>query len=337
MEILITRSSSTSIGTSGILASAPHRRRESILDTTAQAVHSGCFAGALDDLFDDLAGRRDDEPEGWAQYAAACREHPVRRLLHQDPFTWRAFSKPRGYAGDAVMMDYIYGLGEAASAARGATPIGAAIMRYMGTRPSARAVRYRRQLLAELIDHTAERGGDRVFALAAGHLREIGLSRAVRDGSLTEVVAVDADEASLSVVAQEYAHLGVQAVPGSVRQILAGKGPRGQFDLVYAAGLYDYLDDAVAAALTRRLFAMTRPGGTLLIPNFKVGARDTGYMESFMDWTLIYRDHAAMERLVASLPGGEVDRHDVFDDESETITFLLVSKRHRERSLAVAN
>jgi hypothetical protein len=22
-------------------------------------------------------------------------------VLHEDPFTWRAFSKPRGYAGDA--------------------------------------------------------------------------------------------------------------------------------------------------------------------------------------------------------------------------------------------
>jgi len=29
--------------------------------------------------------------------------------VHADPLTYRAFSKPRGYAGDAVMMDHIYG------------------------------------------------------------------------------------------------------------------------------------------------------------------------------------------------------------------------------------
>lgn len=39
---------------------------------------------------------------------AWCRAHPLHALVQQDPFTHRAASKPRGYAGDAVMMDYIY-------------------------------------------------------------------------------------------------------------------------------------------------------------------------------------------------------------------------------------
>src|SRR5262249_38418269 len=60
------------------------------------------------------------------------------QVLHQDPFTYRAFSKPRGYAGDAVMMDYIYGLGDARQADEDATPIGRAVFAHMATRPSAR-------------------------------------------------------------------------------------------------------------------------------------------------------------------------------------------------------
>jgi hypothetical protein len=47
----------------------------------------------------------------------------------------RAFSKPRGYAGDAVMMDYIYGLGEASTAAAGAMPLGRAIFAQAATIP----------------------------------------------------------------------------------------------------------------------------------------------------------------------------------------------------------
>lgn len=35
--------------------------------------------------------------------------HPVRKVVHQDPITFRSFSKPRGYAGDAVLLDYLYG------------------------------------------------------------------------------------------------------------------------------------------------------------------------------------------------------------------------------------
>jgi hypothetical protein len=248
-------------------------------------------------------------------------------VLHQDPFTYRAFSKPRGYAGDAVMMDYIYGLGDARPAYDDATPMGRAIFAYMGTRPSARAVRYRRQLLASIIDDAVSRGGRAVFALAAGHLREAELSRAVQAGQVARFVAMDQDEASLAVVARDYARLGVQAVPGSVRRILARKDPLGQFDVVYAAGLYDYLAAPVAAALTSRLFDMTRPGGTLLVPNFRAGARDTGYMEAFMDWDLIYRDHDAMAALAAGLPSDAVHAFDIFDDEDRTITFLRVTKR----------
>ncbi|MGA3239685.1 MAG: class I SAM-dependent methyltransferase [Bryobacteraceae bacterium] len=79
------------------------------------------------------------------------------------------------------------------------------------------------------------------------------------------------------VIARDYPHLGVQTMPGSVRQILSGKAMSGQYDFVYAAGLFDYLSGPVAIALTRRMFEMTRPGGLMLIPSFPTGAADTGY------------------------------------------------------------
>ena len=114
---------------------------------------------------------------------------------------------------------------------------------------------------------------------------------------------------------------------GSVRQILGRKVNAGSFDFVYAAGLFDYLAPPVAAALTCRMFEMTRPGGTILIPNFAAGARDSAYMEAFMDWHLVYRTHDEMHALAAALPAGAVANVDVFDDEDATITFLLVEKR----------
>jgi len=300
---------------------------QTVLDNVQARIESGRIAAALDDLFDDLSFRREDEAETWPNYASACLSHPICGLLHQDPFTHRAFSKPRGYAGDAVMMDYIYGLGEAGPAARNATPLGRAIFRYMDSRPSARAVRFRRRLIAALIDGLPSRGGSSVFALAAGHLREIEISQAVQRGQIHDYLAVDQDEASLAVVARDYTRFGVEAIQGSVRQILAGKLNPGRFDFAYAAGLFDYLNASAAIALARRMFEMTRPGGITLIPNFLVGARDRGYMESFMDWRLIYRDHADMQALADALPSAEVADCRIFDDPDDTITFLLVRKR----------
>jgi hypothetical protein len=296
------------------------------LDIANDEIKAGRIAPALDELFDDLRGRREEEATDWPDYARSCRNHPVCELLHQDPFTRRAFEKPRGYAGDAVMMDYIYGLGEAGQAAREATPAGRAIFEYMGGRPSAKAVRYRRRLLAGLIDRVAKRGGASVLAIAAGHLREVELSSAVQSGSLKEFVAFDQDEASLAVVARDYSPFGVVTKPGSVRQILAGNVELGQYDLVYAAGLFDYLNAAVAAKLTSLMFDMVRPGGIMLIPNFLAGIRDVGYMESFMDWHLIYRTEADMWSLAAALPQAQVADCQVFDDDVDTITYLLVGK-----------
>jgi hypothetical protein len=315
-----------SISTSNSSPNVPLVPGIGVLEAVYEDICRGRIAAGLEDLFDDLSGRREDAPEAWPEFGRACLDHPLRRLLHQDPFTYRAFSKPRGYAGDAVMMDYIYGLGEASMAARGTTPLGRAIFTHMATRPSACAVRYRRRLLAGLIDRTASRGGDTVFALAAGHLREVELSGAVQKGQITSFVAMDQDTASLAVVARDYAHLGIGAVSGSVRHILSGTAQPGEFDFVYAAGLFDYLGAPVATALTCRLFDMTRPGGMLLIPNFKTGARDTGYMEAFMDWRLIYRNHDDMRALAAALPADGVADFEIFDDDDDTITFLLVSK-----------
>jgi len=256
-----------------------------------------------------------------------CATHPLREQLHQDPFTLRAFTKPRGYAGDAVMMDYIYGLGEASSAEESATPLGRAMFQYMHQQPSARAVRYRRRLIAQLIDRMAARGSSRVLAIACGHLREVEISNAVLDEKIEEFVAFDQDAASLQVVAREYEHLNVIPIEGSVRQILSGKAHLEQYDFVYAAGLFDYLAEPTARALMSRMFAMVRPGGKMMVPNFLPSTREIGYMEAFMNWDLIYRDHRGMHSLALSLDPEQVDGWECFNDPDDTIVFLLVSKK----------
>jgi extracellular factor (EF) 3-hydroxypalmitic acid methyl ester biosynthesis protein len=92
----------------------------------------------------------------------------------------------------------------------------------------------------------------------------------------------------------------VQTVHGSVRHILARKLRPGTFDFEYAAGPYDYLADNVAQALAARMFEMVKPGGSMLIPNFAPQVRDRAYLETFMDWNLIYRDEYEMAQLGAS-------------------------------------
>ena len=97
------------------------------------------------------------------------RRHPVFATVHQAPFTRRAFDKPRGYPGDAVTLDYIYGLERPASA----PDLVRHLYAWEFQTPSCRSVRARKTLLAEQIDAAGSRTQrPRILSLACGHLRE---------------------------------------------------------------------------------------------------------------------------------------------------------------------
>ncbi len=44
----------------------------------------------------------------WDRVVTTLRNHPLHSDLMLDPYVNRAFHKPRGYAGDAEMMDLVY-------------------------------------------------------------------------------------------------------------------------------------------------------------------------------------------------------------------------------------
>lgn len=295
------------------------------MDTALQLMESGQGRAGVEFLVRHLNDtRKAMTASAWRLFARWAVTHPVARYVYADPFTHRAFIKPRGYAGDAVMMDYIYGFDrpEPPEAARD-------IARFTNDDGiSAQAVRFRRQVLADAIDAMVVSRGRNidVTALAAGHLREVCLSTAAQQG-LVNVTAIDQDEASLEVVEREYSSCGAHPVVGSVRSILSGKLALGPADLVYSAGLYDYLTQPVAHRLTHWLFDSVRPGGTLLLANFLPSIPDIGYMESFMDWHLIYRDDRQMRALADSLPSSRVASIRQFHDPLDAITFLEVSRR----------
>lgn len=258
--------------------------------------------------------------ETWRGLLRELEHHPLRDLVHEDPMTRRSYEKPRGYAGDAVLLDYIY----RERPLDGVSPVGCAVNEYAVGRAAACAVRHRRDLIAFRIDRMADRRDPapvRVLSVACGHLREAELSSAVRSGALGELVALDADGESLAEVRRRGLP-GVVTVECSIGRLLAGGARFGQFDLVYSAGLYDYLEQPLAARLTARLFEMLRPGGELLLSNFLPTVRDAGFMESFMGWELLLRTLEEIDRFGADVAPGEVARRRVFPDPFGAIGYF---------------
>ncbi|MCP3141683.1 methyltransferase domain-containing protein [Pyxidicoccus xibeiensis] len=272
-----------------------------------------------------LTLRRRWSPEVWKRFCKeVARKHALRPFLHQCPFTRRAYERPRGYAGDAVLIDYLY-----MDHASDELHAGREIYRFMHQQPSSVSVRERRELLARAIDETAERvpGAARILSVACGHLREAESSRAVAERRVAELVAFDQDPLSLAEISHHNPHGVVKTQCGSVRALLSGKTKFSDMDFVYSAGLYDYLSDAVATRLTGLLFGMLRSGGRMVVANFAMYPPETGYMEAFMDWWLTYRDEDGMRALLGEVPIDALASVRLYRDSVDNVIYLELTRR----------
>lgn len=233
------------------------------------------------------------------RFRETCQKHPLHGRVLQDPFTRRAFEKPRGYAGDAVMLDYIY-----RPKALSVSELGIALHCATTSAGAARSIRWRRShLAARLLDGMNQNTTLRVLSVASGHLRELDIvSEATRSRNL-EIVALDQDGESLEEAVRGYRQFDIQPVNQSIAYLFRANLP-GPFDLIYSAGLFDYLADRTAAALIESLVSRLHPKGTMILGNYTSTTDGRGYMEGMMDWRLIYRDANDLMRLAADAAGG---------------------------------
>jgi extracellular factor (EF) 3-hydroxypalmitic acid methyl ester biosynthesis protein len=292
-----------------------------LLDETAERLRRGDGGdlSAMMPAFDRV--RRALPRSEWLAFTTdVARKHPVFALIQEDPSSRRSFEKPRDYPGDAVILDLLYGdivdPGPMSAA-------GKLVNRWTLSCAAPRSVQLRRSRLTDLLDETAShRAGCRVLSVACGHLREGQSSTALRAGRIAELVALDQDQESLAVVEREQGHTGVRPLPGTVKDLLVGKIDVQDFDLAYAAGLYDYLDLRTATALTANLLARLSRGGHLLVANFAPELPDIAYMEAMIDWHLIYRDETEMRVIAEGAAAKVAATYRLFRDEPGNIIYL---------------
>lgn len=65
--------------------------------------------------------------------------------------------------------------------------------------------------------------------------------------------------------------------------------PEREYDLIWAAGIFDYFDDAKFVSLLSRLRMARKTDGEVVIGNFSTRNPSESYMRIF-DWNLFHRD-----------------------------------------------
>jgi extracellular factor (EF) 3-hydroxypalmitic acid methyl ester biosynthesis protein len=302
---------------------------EERLAPAMQAFKDNHTSEAVDIARAALTKMRTDAGDDWAAVIKLLRETELFKLSQLCPFTSHSFKKPRGYPGDALLLDWIY-QDYRLQNKPAFRSLNSSIYTTISNVPAAVAVRWRKQHLATLIDDVANQTTNAsVLAVACGHLREAESSTALQRGLIKELIALDQDTQSLSEVELRYTAQGMAVIPthASIRDVITGKYKLAQYDLIYSAGLYDYLDDKVAKKLSATLFEALKPGGRLVLTNFLKDTHDIGWGEAMMDWFLIYRDQADIEAFADDIPKDQIARLHNYQCPTRSIGYVSIRKK----------
>jgi extracellular factor (EF) 3-hydroxypalmitic acid methyl ester biosynthesis protein len=246
----------------------------------------------------------------------------VKRLIHpfvlSSPFAFRVVQKPLGYAGDYEMVNMIL-----RDPHEGGSLFGKVLNRWFIKQPPAEAHRNRIKYLTQrLVEETARVSAQnriaRVFNLGcgpSGEIQDFLEHHGVCDR--TDFTLLDFNDETLSYArtvlegakARHHRITPLRFVKKSVFQILKGKGKtvegalETKYDLIYCAGLFDYLNDQVCQQLTGLLYDLLAPRGLLITTNVDVSNPIQHWLGHILDWHLIYRNSRQMETLAAPLAG----------------------------------
>ena len=276
-----------------------------------EQIEKQCFT-VIEDLNDSLSDFKEAmDGSGYEDVMWGYVFKEIYPYFMRSRFAERAYYKPKGYAGDFLMMEHIY-----ANKPKGEGKLGEIIDTFCLSRPGALAIHGRRKLLKnELLrlskDIAARGGKTRIMNLACGPNRELFDFLAECDHSETvEALCVDIDAEALQYTNQ---HVNIFPHRASIRLMRENviKWSLGRvnhqidnLDIIYSAGLCDYLDPRLFRALVTQCYNHLKPGGTLLLGNF-TAYPDSLFLDKLLKWELIYRDADELRELFAPTPFGE--------------------------------
>jgi extracellular factor (EF) 3-hydroxypalmitic acid methyl ester biosynthesis protein len=286
------------------------RRREDL----EQEIFSGIEARVVDEVLPNMQ-RFEEVSAEIGETEVAVHKSYVRRELHPivlcSPFLYRTYTKPLGYAGDYEMVNMMLRDPHEGSSAF------AKLLNFalLNTEPVV-AHRNRIDFLVERLRsecvRRAAHGKTRIFNLACGPAMEVQrFLKECPESDLAEIDLLDFNAETLEYTAEciEKARAAgarkteTRYFQRSVHQLLRAASQGGEddftdYDIVYCAGLFDYLSQRVCKRMVELFCTMVKPGGVVIVTNVATRNPRKAWMEYVMEWNLIHRDEKEMLDLV---------------------------------------
>jgi extracellular factor (EF) 3-hydroxypalmitic acid methyl ester biosynthesis protein len=287
---------------------------------------------ALFEKFEKLASAV--EPQ-----SRAAHSQYAQRILHPlvlcSPFMHRTFKKPLGYAGDYEMVRMM-----TLDPFQGSSLFAKFMNTFFLLTPPVVAHRNRidtlvRNLEAETLRQPNKAPRFKIFNLGCGPAAEI--QRFLADSKRSDQVdftLLDFNDETAAFARRTLTQIkerhgratGIEVLKKSVAQLIKSTKPfePGSYDVVYCAGLFDYLTDYVSTALLEIFYELVAPGGLVLVSNVEASNPSRGWMECMVDWHLVYRNARQMRELIpAGIPADAVR---VYSEISSVNIFAEIRK-----------
>lgn len=292
----------------------------------------------LDSIMKEFNKNVCDFDEEQHAYHREYFQRQVGNLLQQSPFVKRCYNKPLGYAGDYEMMDMIY-----RDPYEGDTWFARFLNKYFCHHiPPAQACRNRIPILQKKIEEVVEKRASpqkkaRILSVACGPANEVvEFIRNSESSNDAEITLVDIEPEALyfsqektsevKTEAKRKTRINIYYLP--LQQLLKEPGKLKELEnrnLIYSAGLFDYLSDEVCKNTLSTLYKLLAKDGTLIIGNLDPCNELKWLMEYGAEWYVIHRTQADLRKLAQEAVGSASEIY--CETEPAGINNLLIIKR----------
>lgn len=222
----------------------------------------------------------------------------LKKTLHG-----KGFLKPNGYPGDYLFLDRIY------TNHISSNPKYCIWDEYVQQNGASNAVRNRKEYFKNLVRAKARPALKmKVLNIVSGSGRE--LAELYDDASMKNIhtTCVEIDEKAIAF-SKELNKTNLDCIEYINSNIFRYQ-TKESFDFIWAAGLFDYLNDKTFVKLLMRFAAWQKKGGEIVIGNYNE-AHNPGrdYMEVLGDWRLIHRTEEQLLQLARDAGFSENEIH----------------------------
>jgi SAM-dependent methyltransferase len=207
--------------------------------------------------------------------------------------------KKHGYSGDFEIIDDIYRMQISAEPHLRKWDL------FFHAQAAPCAVRNRKAYFHQLLKDLTERlPGQRlrVLNIASGPARDL---REWFDANPDSTIHFDCIELDPKAIAHAREVCGAYADRVNFHHQNALRFvPESKYDLIWSAGLFDYLTDRLFTRLLRSLLPFVSAGGEVVVGNFSEFNASRDYMELMGDWYLEHRSEAKLRELAEKAGAG---------------------------------